>query len=106
MSVQKLATAQDATNNFTSASVFYPKSYDWSIIVVPSGLSKSYKLTIQVSDNKTDWVDLVPESTYSKDENTIIFDDILVGEHFRVKYDANGNTSGTFDISFNAKLQD
>ena len=96
----------DATQPFTSRRLLRDKSYDWSIILLPSGMNADYKITLQVSDDGVDFADFkLSGQLIDHTINEVIFDSILVGRYFRVKYDPNGNSTGTITASINLKTK-
>lgn len=95
---------KDATLSFTSRSIERRRSYDWSLIFLPVGLDADFKVSLEISD---DDVNFSPYKLTSQlidhTINESIFDSILVGDFFRIKYEPNGNTAGTISVSFNMK---
>lgn len=86
----------DATVNHTSKIFNIRFAKQWGIQMLPVGLSKNYKISLEISNNETDWSFFKLENfTLDKDVNEFIFDTIMPGKFFRVQYDANGNTAGT-----------
>lgn len=104
MAYVELGNSIDGTMAWTSPEICHPMSYDWNLIFCPLGFNADYKITLEVSDDKVCW------ATYKLDGevidhtvNSLIIDDILPGEWFRVKFDPDTNSAGTFDVTFNAK---
>ncbi len=106
MAFKFLAENIDATASFTSEAVQRSRSYDWSLILIPTGLDADYKITLEVSDDGVNY------AAYKLDGQLIdhtkscpIFDSILIGDFFRFKYDPNGNSTGTISATFNIKYK-
>ena len=78
----------------------------FSLQIIPSGLSKNYKITIQVSNVRnptaSDWSFYkLNDVAIDKDINEFIYDELLPASYFRVKYNDNGNASGTVKMVVN-----
>lgn len=96
----------DATQPFTSQRLLRDNSYDWSIIIIPTGMDADYKITLQVSDDGDNFSDYkLSGHLIDHTKNEVIFDSILVGKFFRLKYDPNGNSTGTIHGSINLKVK-
>ncbi len=106
MATYKIATGVDATNTFTTDAIKLIRSYDWNVILIPSGLDANYKVTLEVSDDNVNFVTYkLDAQTMPFGENSIIFDSLLAGEYFRVSYDPDANSTGTITMTLNVKYK-
>lgn len=106
MPYTELGKDLDATLPFTSASVKLIKNYTWSVLCIPVGLSKFYRLTLEVSNDEVTWVPYkLDDAMMDHTAPEIAFDDEIPGDYFRIVYNEDGNTSGTISFQFNNKRE-
>jgi hypothetical protein len=94
-----LANATAATGNFNSSSIDLT-NFDnrWSLTVVRSASDGSPTVTIQASDDNSNWFDYKTESTgVSVTNGEIFMDDEFIPRFMRVAYTYGGGT-GTVTI--------
>lgn len=96
----------DASQSITTPSHAIPFTYEFDLIIFVDGLDSDYLFTIEVAHEDED-SKFTPykldQVVLKKDENQLIFDDFLPGKFMRFKYDDNGNSGGTINLTLNLK---
>lgn len=106
MSIVIIGENIDASLPFESEPVRFERSYDWSLILLPTGLNADYRITLDVSDDNINFVNYKLDNQlidHTKPE--IIFDSLLPGDWFKIIISPDSNTSGTLNITMNVKYK-
>lgn len=90
----------DATSNFTTDTLEFYYSHDWSVDISENGTDGNPTFTIQCSNNGTKWYD------YDANATTVSIDDAFGWDYFefkymRIVYAATGVTTGLITINLN-----
>ena len=99
-------TARAASASFTTDSLEIKYNHGWALQFVENGTDGIPLLTIEVSDDGTNWVAYKASATavdMTIPANRLLFDSIFTPRYFRVVYDKGAATIGTVGLILNLK---
>jgi hypothetical protein len=90
----------DATSDFTTDSINFFHSHDWSVDISENGTDGNPTFTIQSSNDNSKWYDYDKNATIVKIEDAFGWH-YYEFKYMRIVYVATGVTTGTITINLN-----